>query len=337
MRVLVLGAGGAAANGYCRALRLASPGYHIVGANIDPDGLLLAECDETHLLPPPGETGDALWQLCQRTRPDFVHAQPDEEVLRLSRFRNIIRPARHFLPSHDAIVTCQDKWLSHLAWKKANVPQPDTVLVRGRESLFNTIEATGHERWLRLRSGAGGAGAIKTDSYELARLWVHRHDGWGKFTSAAVLPGRSVTWTSVWWQGELVASQQRLRRGWANGRNAPTGVSGSTGVGETCSDPRVEEVAPAACLAIDEKPHGLWSVDMTYDAFGVPNPTEINPGRFFTTVPEFFARAGFNVAHIYTKLGYGWIDKPIREGSLTNPLPDGVRFLRLMDKAPVLA
>ncbi len=336
MRVLILGAGGAAAIGYTRALRLADASYYLIGADTSRDALHFAETDEAHHV----ENDTELVGLLVSTRPDFVHAQPDEEVLRLSRLRATLKwhGVRFFLPSHHAIVTCQDKWESYLRWKEAGVPVPHTQLVRGREALYNTITARGRECWLRRRSGAGGAGSVRTDSFDFACHWMQRNDGWGEFTVADVLPGKSVTWTSVWWKGEFVASQQRLRLSWANGRNAPSGVSGSTGVGETCSDPRVEEVAPAACRAIDARPHGIWSVDMTYDDFGMPNPTEVNPGRWFTTVPEFFARAGFNIAHQYTRIGgegefYAseWDD-----GDSFNPLPDGLRWHRLMDTQPRL-
>jgi hypothetical protein len=72
----------------------------------------------------------------------------------------------------------------------------------------------------------------------------------------------------------------------------------------------------------------------------VPCPTEINIGRFFTTAPEFFARAGFNMAHLYyVKIGSGklvWHSRAMGPASW-NPLPDGKRWIRGMDRPPVLA
>ena len=66
MRVLLLGAGGPAANGFARSLRLAGD-YHIIGANQNRDDLLLAECDEAHV-----DTGliTGLLELVKKTRPD---------------------------------------------------------------------------------------------------------------------------------------------------------------------------------------------------------------------------------------------------------------------------
>ena len=59
------------------------------------------------------------------------------------------------------------------------------------------------------------------------------------------------------------------------------------------------------------------------------NPTEINIGRFHTTVPEFFARAGMNIADIYCRAYFREERGPIP------PLPDGFKWLRTMDKEPV--
>ena len=325
--VLVLGAGGAAANGFCRALRLAG-GYHLTGANINPTDLLLAECDDTHHV----TDDDSLADLISRLKPDFVHAQPDEEVERLSRLRHIAGRYRTFLPYHQTILTCQDKWQSYLRWEAAGVPVPKTWLIRNSQDL---AYALGGERWLRKIRGAGGAGSVATDDYGFACKWIDRHDGWGSFTAAEVLTANTVTWQSVWHKGRVIASQQRKRVTWANARNAPSGVSGSTGIGETCSDPDVETVAEAAVRAIDPNAHGLFGVDMAYDHEGNPRVTEINPGRFFTTAPEFYARAGFNMADLYVRIGRNVFTRRTTD-RLRNPLPDGLQWLRGMDTRPVL-
>jgi hypothetical protein len=335
VKVLVLGAGGAAANGFCRALRMAG-GYELVGANINEDDLEIAETDETHVV---GTDDSDLTDLVWQTKPDFVHAQPDEEVLRLARLRHTFT-ASTFVPYPQVITVCQDKWLTYQALKAADVAVPQTSLVRGAETLQLLKE--GRPLWLRARTGAGGAGALCTDSYGLAVEWVRRFDGWGKFTIAEALTAETVTVQQLWWRGQLVASQQRSRRSWANAKNSPSGVSGSTGVGVTSSNPDADTTAVLAVLAVTDTPHGLFGVDMAYDQVNVPKVTEINVGRFFTTAPEFFAQAGFNMADLYVKTGFGHSDEfgfatsrpdePVR-----NPLPDGLKWIRAMDRLPILA
>jgi carbamoyl-phosphate synthase large subunit len=271
-----------------------------------------------------------LWDLCWETKPDFVHAQPDQEVLRLSKNRNVIS-ATTFLPYPWVISTCQDKWETYKALREKGVPVPDTKLVRDSDSLLRL----GDGKWLRATTGAGGAGSLATDNTRLAVEWVDRHDGWGRFTVAELLTAGTVTVQQLWWRGELIASQQRSRGSWANAKNSPSGVSGSTGVGYTTSHEYVDETADAAVRAVADKPHGLFGVDMAYDTHLQPRVTEINVGRFFTTAPEFFAQAGFNMAYVYVKWG---MNDPFWESATPwrNPIRDGKKWIRGMDRSPVL-
>ena len=59
----------------------------------------------------------------------------------------------------------------------------------------------------------------------------------------------------------------------------------------------VDEIALRAITAVDGSPHGIFSVDLTYDDEGVPNPTEINIGRFFTTHLFFTLRRPEHALH----------------------------------------
>jgi carbamoyl-phosphate synthase large subunit len=114
---------------------------------------------------------------------------------------------------------------------------------------------------------------------------------------------------------------------------SPSGVTGITKVCETVSDPVVDDIAIKSIKAITSVPNGIFGVDMTYDRNGIPNPTEINISRFFTTI-QFFAEAGLNMPKIvkdivlYNK--FPNLDKPL------NPLPDGLLWLRAMDALPIL-
>jgi carbamoyl-phosphate synthase large subunit len=336
--VLLGGAGGAASLGFARSLRASDESYYLIGTNSSAADLLLSNTDEQHLVPlaTSPEYPDALFRLLNRTRPDFVHVQPDPEVFRLSLLRHVVRGAgaAYLLPDHEAIVTCQDKWRSYEAWRAADLPLPATRLLEGADDLEHAFRELGDELWLREIHGAGGAGSLRTSARDLARAWIEARGGWGRFTAAECLTERSVTWQSIWYQGELVVAQTRRRLRWAYGANAPTGVSGITGVGETCSDERVDEVAERAIRAVTAKPHGIFGVDLTYDRAGEPCPTEINVGRFFTT-HEFFTRAGLNMPEICVRLALQG-ERPQLERHV-NPLPDGLVWVRCMDVEPVLS
>jgi hypothetical protein len=340
VKVLVLGAGGAASNGFSRALKLAG-GYELVGTNCSETDLLLSECDSNHLIAP---VGDYLqWrvdldQVIRKTKPDFVHAQNDAEVEALGWFRTTVHMhgAKTFLPSSEVIKICRDKLVSYKRWGDAGIRVPLTLLAAGRGDLVMVHEQFG-EVWLRPRTGAGGQKSLRTKNFQLAREWLNHHDGWGEFTVAEPLTADTVTVQQLYWKGELVCSQQRTRASWANSGSSATGVSGSTGVGVTSSDAEADRIADAAVAAVDRAPHGLYGVDMCRAEDGTPCPTEINIGRFFTTAPEFFASAGFNMADVYEHRALGVLGASAADMGIYNPLPDGLRWIRGMDRAPVLA
>ena len=78
----------------------------------------------------------------------------------------------------------------------------------------------------------------------------------------------------------------------------------------------------------------LKRVDIVFAGRSIPNPTEINISRFFTTI-LFFTKAGLNMPVIFKDLAlYG--EKPELEKKI-NPLPDGLMWLRAMDREPMLA
>ena len=95
----------------------------------------------------------------------------------------------------------------------------------------------------------------------------------------------------------------------------------------------VTDIAMKTVYAVDEKPHGIFGVDMTYDNNGIPNPTEINISRFFTTI-LFFTKAGLNMPEIFKDLAL-YEEFPKLEKKI-NPLPDGLLWLRGMDTEPVI-
>ena len=130
---------------------------------------------------------------------------------------------------------------------------------------------------------------------------------------------------SVWRGGELVVAQGRKRLYWELSRISPSGVTGVTGAGVTVADPALDELAEAAVLAIDPHPDGLFGVDLTYDRAGVPNPTEINVGRFFTT-HQFFTALGVNLPYAYLKLAFG--EPPPTFPRRRNPAPEGMVWIR---------
>ncbi len=336
-RILIGGAGGAPANNFIMSLRASGDGDYFIGVCSVPSDLFLADVDERFVVPyaVAPDYMDRLEPIIRATKPDLVHSQHDFEVRRLSRERDRLSAlgVKYLFPDAQTVEDCVDKNRSYEIWKKAGVPVPETVLVTSEDDLRAAFEEFGGEVWLRAVEGGGGKGALPSDNYDFAKLWIDRFDGWGRFTAARCLTPQSVTWMSIWYQGELVVAQTRRRRSWNFGDRTLSGVTGITGVGETFSDAVVTDTAIAAIQALDTRPNGIFSVDMTYDKQGRPFLTEINIGRFFTT-HFFFTKAGVNFPKIYRDLAL--------EGRLPdlerkiNPLPDGLLWIRGMDVAPHL-
>ena len=336
-RIYVGGAGGAPSNNFIKSLRVSGRGDYIIGATSSPSDLFLADADERYVVPhaTAPNYADKVTALLARVRPDFLHVQNDYEVRAISRIRDRIAATgtKLYMPAPETVENCVDKEKSYVIWKKAGIPVPETMLLNSPEDLKSAFDRLGSKIWIRATEGGGGRGALPTDNYEFARIWIERFNGWGSFTAAELLSERTVTWQSIWFEGELVVAQTRMRRSWNFGNRTLSGVTGITGVGETASFPEVDRISQDAILAVDKRPHGIFSVDMTYDFSGKPKPTEINISRFFTT-HYFFTRAGLNFPKILCDIA---LDNnfPVLEKKI-NPLPNGLIWIRGMDVEPVL-
>jgi carbamoyl-phosphate synthase large subunit len=336
-RVQVGGVGGAPGNNVISSLRASGRGDYLIGQSSSPADLFLADVDEAHLVPEAGNSAysRALLSLLRRTEPDLLLVQHDFEVRAVSRLREeiVALGVAVPLPAQRTVEVCVDKHQSYEIWAQAALPVPETILLNSPEDLQGAIARLGPEVWLRAIEGGGGSGAIATSSAEFGRAWIDRFDGWGSFTAARMLGRNSITWQSIWWEGELVVAQTRRRYEWAFSNRAPAGVTGVTRVAATVAEPEIDELARASILAIDPAPHGVFGVDMTYGRDEQPNLTEINIGRFFTTI-YFFAQAGLNMPMVLRDLALDGRMPTLQK--VVNPLPSGLVWIRGMDVSPAL-
>jgi carbamoyl-phosphate synthase large subunit len=333
-RVLVTAAGGSPATGFVRSLRAAPEPFYLIGIDRNKYALHRAETDERYLVPPVSDPhyGAVLLGIIEDCKPDLLHVQVSAEMIALSSLRDQL-PCRTFLPKHETILICEDKYASYCRWKEEGLKVPETILLQEPKDLEKAFRDFGQCLWLRFTSGSAGHGSLAASDPEQARSWIEFHRGWGQFTAAECLEPQTVTWQSIWKNGELIVAQGRKRLYWEFSSRAPSGVTGITGTGVTVSDPVLDEIAMRAIIAIDPEPSGIFGVDLTYDTAGVPNPTEINSGRFFTT-HHFFTAAGLNLPYIFVKFA---MDEPLPYiPRKFNPLPPGLAWVRGMDVSPVL-
>lgn len=340
-KILIAGAGGAPSEGVIRSLQLSNKKDCVIGMGSEPTDLALSKAERRYWVPYANDSTypEKLFKIIEKEKPDLIHFQNDLEVFHGSLLRDELhnRGVQTFMPAHEVIDTCVDKYKTYLKLKQAGISVPKNILLNNEDDLKNSFAELADNQgkiWLRASSiGAGGKGALPTNNFEFAKNWINHFNGWGDFCAAEMLTSQSVTWLSIWHEGKLVVAQTRIRKGWVHGNRTLSGVTGVTKVGQTYSNQIVDEIATKTVLAVDQRPHGIYAVDMTYDNNNIPNPTEINISRFFTTV-LFFTKAGLNLPSIFTNLIL-YNEMPVLKKKL-NPLPDGLLWLRGMDTEPML-
>lgn len=340
-KIIIGGAGGAPSEGVIKSLLKSAEKEEVIGMGSVVADLVLSNAKRRYVVPyaDDEEYRDKLIKILSVEKPSLLHVQNDLEVYKISLLREDILSlgTKLFMPSHEVVENCVYKYRSWKSFKKAGIIVPENIYINDEKDLKRAFRELGNENgeiWLRADSiGGGGIGSIPTNDYEMARAWINRYNGWRNFIAAQMLTSETITFLSIWWEGELVVAQTRKRAGWIHANRAVSGVTGVTKVGVTWSDDKVTDIALKSIKAVDEKPHGIFGVDMTYDKEGIPNPTEINISRFFTTI-LFFTEAGLNMPVIFKDLIlYHKFPKLKRK---INPLPDGLHWFRAMDKLPVL-
>jgi predicted ATP-grasp superfamily ATP-dependent carboligase len=312
-RILVTGAGGSAASNFVYSLRLAAEPFFVVGADISPYHLELADVDARYLLPRADDPAyiDELNALIELERVEFVHPQPDPETVKISSRRADIA-ARTFLPNDVAVQICQDKVATARRLAEADVPVPLFCRPSSETDLADAtaqLVADRGKAWVRALRGAGSRASLPVMTGAQAVAWVRywsemRGLSLDDFMVSEFLPGREFAFQSLWRDGEIVTSQARERLEYVFGHLTPSGQSSSPSVARTVQRRDVNDAAARAVRAIDSAATGVFCVDLKENAEGAPVVTEINAGRFFTT-SNFLAQAGANMPHTYVRLGYG--------------------------------
>ena len=340
-KILIGGCGGAPSEGVVKSFRLSNKKEELIGIGSEPTDLILSNADKKYNVPYANDSSyeKELLKILNHEKPDLIHFQNDIEVFEASKIREKILATgtKMFMPSHNVIDICVDKYKSYLKWKDAGINVAKNILIKNEDDLkrsFSELSNRDGKIWLRTSSiGAGGKGALPTNDFEFAKRWIDKYEGWNDFVAAEMLTPDTVTWLSIWHEGELIVAQTRIRKGWTHGNRTLSGVTGVTKVGQTYSNDTVNSVAIDTIKAIDNKPHGIYGVDMAYDTQGFPKPTEINISRFFTTV-LFFTQAGLNMPEIFKNIAlYNEFPKLKKK---INPLQNGLLWLRGMDTIPML-
>jgi carbamoyl-phosphate synthase large subunit len=331
--ILILNSGDGTGLNFTRSLHDAG-GWRTIGIDSTLDDLHCSETQTRHLVQwdQPQELIEIVNRICVEESVDLVYAaDTGPELLAISAHRDQLT-ARTLLPPLADHLRMEDKWATWEALDAASCPVPSTVLVESGADLERVF--TQYERvWLRRRRGSAGAGSMATASSEFAKAWVQEQRGWGEFTAAECLTGRTATFSGLWFDGELVCSQLRERMWWRYGGLSTSGVTGITGAQRTISDSALHQTAVDCIAAVCERPHGVIGADFTYDSDGRPLATEVQPARFYSSI-HFLARLGLNLAKAYCTLACDGRDAlgPAR----INPCPPNLYWVKGVEKLPQL-
>lgn len=342
-RVLVTGSGGLAGVNFVRALRASSRGHYIVGTDYNRYHILYPDVDARYLTPRHDDRSfiPRVAEVARKEKAEFIHAQPSSEAYVISRQREKV-PCKIFLPSAEVMRLGQDKLLSQRRLEASGVPVAKTLKLRDKAGVSHAFSKLGKPLWVRARHGAGGRlSLLCADAAEAKlwiELWVRRGAGaYDEFIIQEYLPGRNIAWDSLWKEGKLVTSYSRERLEYPFKHISPSGITGTPSVSRIVRDPRLNEVAQKAVRAMDAKAHGAYSVDIKESAEGSPCITEVDAGKFHSTMPLWGYIAVkhlrlpeyANLADLYVRLGMGEEvpDMPPK----TDLLPDGYYLLRDMD------
>jgi hypothetical protein len=340
-RVLVTGSGGLAGVNFVRALRASPRGHYIVGTDFNKYHLLYPDVDARYPTPRHSDRSfvPRVAEIVKKEKIEFLHPQPSSEAYVIS-CKGV--PCKTFLPPSRVMRMGQDKLLSQKRLESRGVPVADTFPIKKKGDVRAAFSKLGAPLWVRARHGAGGRLSLLCKDAVEARLWIdlwvrRGGDAYSEFILQEYLPGRNIAWDSLWKDGMLVTSYSRERLEYPFKHISASGITGTPSVSRTVHDRRLNDVGERAVKAIDDNPSGAYSVDIKESEDGRPCVTEVDSGKFHSTMPLWGYIAVkhlrlpeyANLADLYVRLGMGEEvkDKPPK----TDLLPEGYYLLREMD------
>jgi len=338
-RILVTACGGPATLNFTRSLREADINknkYLILGIDCDKFNIQRAEVDRTYLCPKATDPKyiPFIKYLIKKEKIEFLHSQPEIEAYTIGKYRDEIEVTgcKLFMPKQKTLELLRDKSKSYEIWKQAGIKVPENIFINDIKDLQNAFKLFGKDIWIRETIGAAGKGSLSKPTFEMAKAHIDMRNMWGHTVAAKCLTENTITWQSIWNNGKLVVAQGRKRLNWAFGNRAQSGVTGLTGVGKIIKNSKLDKLAIKCIKVADKKPHGIFSVDFTFDNDGIPNPTEINISKFFTT-HHFITKTGCNMPEILVQLAFNEYKKGY---NIFNPCKKSMYWIRGIDVLPTL-
>jgi hypothetical protein len=312
-KLMVMGAGTAAAENLIRSLRAASPSFVLFGCNEDRFALRHSSADAKYLVPRPGSRHflKGLRDLARAGKIDVVIPTADRHVRALSDGRHGLR-GKVFLPARAAVDLCRDKYRLAIALRRRSIRAPDTYPVAGLDEVADIFSRLkGHRTlWCRPRTGTCARGGAPVSSPRQARNWMQLWETMQgvpirSFTLSEYLPGREILCQSLWRRGRLVLVNTFERLSYFGTDNIPSGVTSLSSLAKTVREPDVVDLCRQAIRVMFPGASGAFSIDVKHDGQGRPCITEINAGRLFMAMTAFDRVLKHSMALTYVQLALG--------------------------------
>lgn len=302
LNILVLGSGGNASRNYVSSLNFNNQLINkVIGIDISENAIDFSNADNTYIL----KDGDKnkkiefINSIIKKESIDFIHAQPDKEVKFLSENSKHLE-CKSLIYNKDALSVYQDKEKSNNIWSKLfnTMKTFNYVDIKNNNSLLSQLLQASGKAWIRKSKGAGSTGALPITSFEDAENWVNywvknKNAYENEFIVSEFLPGKEYAVQIMFWNGELIHLQARERVEYFFANQMISGQSSTPSISRTVVDDSLENIAIKSILAIEDKPHGIYCVDLKKNSAKEIIPMEINYGRFFTT-SYFFSQLNVN-------------------------------------------
>ena len=351
LNILVTGAGGSGGINFVRALRLAEAqkrvNLFLVCADHNPHFLNFPQVDVRFISPRHDDQDfiSTLLRLAKKHHIIFLHPHPSSEARVVSENSCLFKEenVETYLPRTTSILP--DKLEIHNALSKQAVPVPKTFPIGSLDDIDRAFSELASPLWIRAKRGAGGRLGLKVDTPEQAKHWVElnvlqNRATMDDFILQEYLPGKDLAFDSLWYRGRLVTSYARERLQYILKHISLSGITGTPTVAKTVENEELNRVSVDAIRALDEEPHGFFSVDAKEDATGKPVVTEVD-GKWHTTAPLWgcaFAKAlnkpELNITYQYLMLGlHGCLDGDLPPFNL---FPTNHYLVRQLDAGVIL-
>lgn len=283
IRVMTTSCGGGIGPDVASSLKRSGLNLYVIGTDASARGRIFGSqiCDKVIEAPLANDPSfkERIDRICQDYEIDAIIFNHSKE-LRVIAERKLKFNAKCLFPNHEDILTCTSKWrvIKKLLDKGFVDAVPRTSLINHKQAIITTFKEFKPPLWLRIPEGAGARGALLVNKPEHAIGWI---DYWkdiknytGQWILQEYLPGRNFSWSSIWHEGQLIASSSQERLEYFMASAAITGISGATSVCKIVHDERIHKLGVKVVSGIFY-PHGVFTMDAREDARGNVKLTEI--------------------------------------------------------------